>query len=182
MKSLSELSVERGAKSVGSFRWWQAVLIFVIANVASVLPAGYNGEEAFYNNFTQPSIAPPDWLFAPAWLFINVTSLVALYRIANLPKETPGRRTFIVLEGVGWVLFAIFSVLYFGMKSPILGAIDTVLGLVVALMSQWVSYLIDKRAALNILPRVLWLILAAYVSVYVALANRDLFLGVGPFM
>lgn len=182
MKAVEGLSVQKSVESAGPFRWWHAVLIFVVANVASALPAGYNGEEAFYNNFVQPAIAPPDWSFAPVWLFNNVTSLYALYRIANLPKDTPGRRYFIVLESVGWVLFAIFSVLYFGLKSPILGAIDTVLGLIVALLSLWVSYRIDRKAALNILPRVLWLVLAAYVSVYVALANRDVFLGVGPFM
>lgn len=182
MKSTQQSSVDRSSTLTGPFRWWHAVLIFVIANLASALPAGYNGEEAFYNNFVQPVIAPPDWLFAPAWLFLNVTSLVALHRIANLPRETPGRRYFIVLESIGWVLFAIFSALYFGLKSPVLGAIDTVLGLAVGILSLWVSYRIDKKAALNILPRVLWLILAAYVSVYVALANRDVFLGVGPFM
>lgn len=164
------------------FRWWHAAIIFVVANLLSALPAGYNGEEAFYNNFTQPAVAPPDWAFAPAWLFLNVTSLYALWLIANRPKETPGRRAFIWVEGIGWVLFAIFSALYFGLKSPILGAVDTVLGLIVGLLSLGVSYRIDRKASLNILFRVLWLVLATYVSVYVALVNRDEFLGAGPFM
>lgn len=177
MKSVQQSLIRPATHADKQFRWWHALIIFVVANVASALPAGYNGEEAFYNNFIQPAIAPPDWLFAPVWLFNNVTSLYALYRIANLPEGTPGRRPFIVLESIGWVLFAIFSALYFGLRSPILGAIDTVLGLVVGALSLWVSYRVDKTAALNILPRVLWLLLAAYVSVYVALANRDEFFG-----
>ena len=163
------------------FLWWHAALIFVVANALSAAPAGYNGEEAFYNNFIQPAIAPPDWAFAPAWLFNNVTSLYALWRVANLPVATPGRRLFVRLEAVNWVLFAIFSLLYFGLKSPILGAIDTVLGLLVTGWSLAVCYRINKKAALYILPRFLWLLLATHVSVYVALVNKDVLLNVGPF-
>lgn len=164
------------------FQWWHAAIIFVVANAISVAPAGYNGEEAFYNNFVQPALAPPDWAFAPAWLFNNVTSLYALWRIANRPATTPGRDTFIRLEAVNWVLFAFFTLLYFGLKSPILGGVDTVLGLIATGLSLFVSCRIDRIAALNILPRFLWLILATYVSVYVALYNRDVFFGIGPFM
>lgn len=164
------------------FRWWHAAIIFVVANALSAAPAGYNGEEAFYNNFSQPAIAPPDWAFAPAWLFNNVTSLYALWRIANLPLATPGRTMFIRLELLNWVAFAIFSLLYFGLKSPVLGAVDTVLGLVFTSLSLALSYRIDRLAALNILPRFLWLLLATYVSVYVALFNRDIFLAIGPFL
>ncbi|MCC5612752.1 tryptophan-rich sensory protein [Nostoc sp. CHAB 5834] len=165
-----------------SFRWWHAAIIFVVANVLSAAPAGYNGEEAFYDSFQQPAFAPPGWAFAPAWLFNNVTSLYALWRIANRPRGTAGRRTFIGLESINWVLFALFSALYFGLKSPILGAIDTVLGFVITGLSLFVSYRIDRIAALNILPRFLWLILATLVSVYVALYNRDVLLAVGPFL
>lgn len=164
------------------FQWYHAALIFVAANALSAAPAGYNGEEAFYNNFLQPAIAPPDWAFAPAWLFNNVTSLYALWRIANRPSTTPGRLVFIRLETVSWVLFAIFSLLYFGLKSPILGAVDTALGLIATGLSLFVSYRIDRIAALNILPRFLWLLLATYVSAYVALYNHDSFLGIGAFL
>ncbi len=75
-------SVSCGRRVVTSerdgFRWWHAALILVGANVVSAIPAGFGGDFAFYNSFRQPAIAPPDWAFAPVWLFLNVTSLVAL--------------------------------------------------------------------------------------------------------
>jgi translocator protein len=153
----------------------------VVANALSAAPAGYNGDEAFYNNFVQPAIAPPDWAFAPAWLFNNITSLYALWLIANRPVSTPGRRLFIQLEAVNWLLFALFTSLYFGLKSPLLGAIDTVLGLCLTGWSLAVSYRIDRKAAPNILPRFLWLLLASYVSVYVSVMNKDILFNIGPF-
>jgi len=160
------------------FRWWHAIAIFVGANLVSILPAGVNGDGAFYNSFQLPTVAPPDWLFAPMWLFLNVTSLWALSRVANAPRLTRRHRAFFVLEGTSWVLFALFNTVYFGLKSPVLGAIDTTAGLALGLAGLACCFSIDRRAALLILPRVLWLVLATYVSVYVALNNADVFLGI----
>lgn len=145
----------------------------------SILPAGVSGDEVFYNNFRRPAVAPPDWLFAPMWLFLNVTSLMALARVANDPEQTGDHRRVYVLEGSGWVLFAAFNTLYFGLKSPVLGAVDTAAGLAVGAGSLVYSLKVDRRAGLLILPRVLWLLLATYVSASVARHNRDEFLGRG---
>ena len=156
------------------FRWWYAVIIFVIANLISALPAGFKGDGVFYNSFQQPNVAPPDWLFPPMWLFLNITSLIALYIIANSPKR-PRRQIFLLLEAFGWILFAIFTTLYFGLNSPILGAIDTVAGLIVAVASLICCYSVSREASILISFRALWFILASYVSVYVALNNVDPF-------
>lgn len=162
------------------YRWWHAAAVGVVANLISAAPAGYNGDEAFYNNFAKPEVSPPDWLFAPVWLFNNVTSLYAGLLIANLPKKTKGRKTALWLEGIGWGLFASFSPLYFGLKSPVLGAINTVLGLGVGAASMGVASQLDKKAALALSPRVAWLLLATYVAISVASVNKDEFLGYDP--
>lgn len=155
-----------------SFRWWHAVLVFLVANAVSALPAGYGGDAVFYNDFALPRVAPPDRLFAPVWLSLNVTSLVALALVANSPRR-PARQAFLASEAVNWVLFAAFTTLYFGMGSPVFGAIDTVASLAVSIASLALACRIDRRAASGVLLRVLWLALASYVSVFVALHNPD---------
>ncbi len=165
------------------FRWWHAVVIFLVANGISALPAGLLGNEVFYNSFQQSRFAPPSWLFAPMWLFLNVTSLVALYWVANHPVSSGRRRLFLVFEASGWVLFASFTTVYFGLKSPILGAGVTVASLAVALGSFSAGLGVDRRAAALIFLRVLWLALASYISLYTAGHNTDPFLfgAVNPF-
>lgn len=157
------------------FRWWHAAAIFAAANLISALPAGYGGDDIFYNTFARPPLSPPDWLFAPMWLFLNITSLIALAIVVNSSARSTLRQGFLILEGIGWGLFAIFTTLYFWLQSPILGAIDTVAGLVVGLGSLACCIAISRRAAFLILLRVLWLSLASYVSLYVALYNIDEF-------
>jgi tryptophan-rich sensory protein len=160
--------------TTNKFHWTHAVGIFIAANIVSALPAGYAGDKIFYNNFKLPSVAPPDWAFASVWLLLNATSLVALYRIANQPPGAD-RRWFLISEALGWVLFAAFTTLYFLLRSPVMGAIDTVLGLATAATSFMLALRLDKPAALLIGLRVGWLLLASYVSVWVAMNNVDPF-------
>jgi tryptophan-rich sensory protein len=164
-----------------NFRWWHGLAIFLTANFLSVLPAGINGDEAFYNSFQKPVVAPPDWLFAPMWLVLNITSLIALAKVANQSARTRRHQLFFWSEGLGWVLFAAFNTLYFGLDSPILGAVNTSLGLLVAIVSVFVGWRIHRRAALFVGLRVLWLMLATYVSIYVAVNNVDLFFALSGF-
>jgi translocator protein len=167
-----EIHFEDHSMHSKQFRWWYALIIFLLANLFSAIPAGYNGDKAFYNNFQQPVVAPPDWLFAPMWLFLNITSLVAMYRVANLPASA-ARSRFLISEAIGWVLFSAFTTLYFLMKSPVLGAVDTVLGLLIAMYSMTQAKQLDQKTTLYVGLRFVWLCLASYVSVWVALHNAD---------
>ena len=162
------------------YKWWHAALVGLGANAISAAPAGFNGEEAFYDDFEKPAVSPPSWAFAPVWAFNNVTTLWSNLRVANLPDGTPGRRTALALEGASWGAFAAFSPLYFGLRSPVLGAADTALGLAATAASVAVTARLDKKAAWALVPRLAWLGLATYVSVEVARRNRDPFLGTGP--
>ncbi len=165
------------------FRWWHGAAILLAANAVSFWPAGVLGDAAFYTAFRLPAYAPPDWLFAPLWLVLNITSLVALARVANLDVEDgAGRRRGLVLvsEGMGWLLFAVFTTLFFWLHSPVLAAADTVAGLLVAVVSVAAAASLDRPAAGLIGLRLLWLLLASAVAVSVALHNPDPFLSAAP--
>ena len=163
------------------FRWWHGGAILVAANAVSFWPAGVLGDAAFYTSFRLPPYAPPDWLFAPLWLVLNMTSLVALARVANL-EIAPSRRRQLVLvsEGAGWLLFAVFTTFFFWLHSPVLAAADTVAGLLMAVVSVAAAAALDRPAAGLIGLRLLWLLLASAVAVSVALHNVDPFLSAAP--
>lgn len=162
------------------YRWWHAAAAGLAANALSAAPAGFNGDDAFYNDLKKPPAAPPDWLFPVAWGVNNLTTLWSNLRVANLPKETPGRRTALALEGVSWGLFASFTTLYFGLRSPVLGAANTAAGLATTAASVAVTAKLDRKAAWALTPRLAWLGLAAYVSASVARRNPDAFIGWDP--
>jgi translocator protein len=157
--------------TIPPFRFSHALGIFLLANLCSSLPAGIYGSAIFYNNFRQPWFAPPDWCFAPVWLFLNLTSLWALARALNTPNPSPAKSLLLRSELLGWLLFALFSPLFFGLRSPVLGALDTALGWLVASCSCVLALRLSSFAALLIGLRWLWLSLATAVSGYIALFN-----------
>ena len=159
------------------FRWWHAALLLCATNLIGAIPVGFAGDEEFYNSLARPSVAPPSWLFSPMWLFLNATSLVALWTVANRASQSRARIIFLWSEAVGWVLFAIFSSLYFGLRSPILGAVDTLAFAAITLVSLVCATRLSRSACWMLLPRMLWLLLAIYVSTYSALNSPDAIFG-----
>ena len=155
------------------YRWWHAAAVGLGANAVSAAAAGFNGDEAYYDRLETPPGSPPGWAFAPAWAVNNLTTLWSNLRVANLPVGTPGRRTALALEGASWGLFASFTGLYFGLRSPVLGAVNTAAGLAATAASVAVTARLDRRAAWALAPRLAWLGLATYVSVGTALRNPD---------
>ncbi len=69
------------------------------------------------------------------------------------------------------MLFAAFTTVYFLLHIPVLAAADTVAGLQAGLVSLVCAFRLDRQSAGFILLRVLWLGLATYVAVFVALSN-----------
>ncbi|MFK5647946.1 TspO/MBR family protein [Ornithinimicrobium sp. LYQ121] len=155
------------------YRWHHALAVGVAANLASALPAGYNGDEDYYASLRTPPGAPPGWLFAPVWATNNALTLWSNLRIANLPPRTPGRRTALAAEAASWVLFSAFSGVYFGLRSPVLGALDTAAGLAATAQSVRTTARLDRAATLALVPRLLWLGYATYVSTATAIASPD---------
>lgn len=166
--------------SAPRYRWWHAAAVGVLANLASALPAGYNGDERYYADLRTPPGSPPGWVFAPAWGVNNVLTLWSNLRVANLPPETEGRRAALVSEAATWGLFASFSTVYFGLRSPVLGAVDTVAGLATTTHGVVATARVDRSAAWALVPRLVWLAYASYVSTGTALRSRDHLFGWHP--
>ena len=165
----------------GGVRWWHCVLIFAAANLVSALPAGLAGDGDFYTRLRTPPFAPPDWLFPPVWLALNVASLVALWLAGNADTSAGGgadRAGFLWAEAAGWVLFAAFAPVFFGLRSLWGGAAVTLLSVAAAGASAvFAARLAAGPAAVGwgpfclILPRLLWVAFAGYVSVATAALN-----------
>lgn len=155
------------------YHWWQAAAVGLLANAPTALGLTGRNSKPFYQDLDQPPGAPPAWAFGPAWTLNNVTTLWSNLRVANAPEGTPGRRAYLALEGVGWGLFAAFTPAFFGLRSPVLGAVDSVAFFGTTLASTAIATQIDKKAALALLPRLAWTGFASYLALGVARRNDD---------
>lgn len=79
-----------------------------------------------------------------------------------------------------WICFAAFTTVSYGLRSPVLGAVNTLVALVATVVSVREAVKLDGAALALLSPRLGWLLLAGLVSTYVVLYNRGVFLSVGP--
>ncbi len=120
--------------------------------------------ETWYAFLEKPDFAPPNWLFAPAWLTLYTLMGVALYLVWQKGlRHKHVRRTF-VLFLIHLLFNAFWSVAFFGLESPFWALI------VIALLWLFILWLIglfsrvSKAAAYLLIPYWLWVSFAAVLN------------------
>lgn len=175
-----------GRRSDKEWGWGQALALYAGAQAATFgleyalkraqdrKPGRYD-DKMLYMQLKEPRFAPPSWLFAPAWTCNGISLLYGLVRVHNLPVRTPGRKGFLGLQTAFWLLYVAFTPLFFGLRSPLLGALVTNACLAVTAASETLALrrLKDGPAALSQLSTLLWLLIASATANATALWNRD---------
>jgi len=130
----------------------------------------YPSITGWYANLAKPSFTPPGWLFGPAWLTLYTLMGISLYLIwqkGTWKKE----RAAIYLFAVQLALNAEWSLLFFGMHSPLYGfACIIVLWLAIA-ATMVKFYSISRKASWLLAPYLLWVAFAAVLNFYVLILN-----------
>ena len=153
--------------------WHAAALALGASAVGALVSTNIQGTRDYYDSLKTPRVAPPAWAFGPAWTLNNAASSYAALRIINLPEGTPHRAAILALEGYNWAMFPLHAPLFFGLRSPMLGALHTGSCLGTTALSAALAARTDPKAALALMPRLAWLGLATYLSVFVAQHNED---------
>lgn len=180
------------------WRWYHGVLFYVAIQVISFglsklterfvgrgkakLTESLTGNADSFNysnSLNQPTFAPPDWVFIPVWLVNNAIAIWSLLYVANQPKSLPGRGAFLWLQGAIWTTYTAFISIFFGLRSPINGASNTILALLLTIASTVVSVtrLRDDKVTLSQILLLPWLSFASFAGTVVALWNKDDFYG-----
>lgn len=179
----------RNRYSRRKWQWYHGLALYAGANAATFalerlakrsqthVPE-QEADKVYYRQQKRPAFAPPSWAFGPAWTLNAISLIWGGLRVLNMPRRTEGRRPFLALQTAFWLLYVAFTPLYFGLRSPILGALVTQLTLGVTAASEAVAVkqLHDKPTAFSQLSTLFWLVVASATAITTALWNRDPFL------
>lgn len=184
------------------WQWYHGILYYVVVQllvfgfsgltslVTGNAGKGKNARELFFGNpsyfreLKQSIVAPPSWVFGPAWTINNVFQIWGDLAVLNKPKGTPGRTTYLALQGATWLDFVLFNAGYFSLRSPINAFVLTMIffGLTIASGFVAIFRLKDTKVALSLATLFVWLIIASTAATFQMLWNRDDFYKVGPFL
>lgn len=117
----------------------------------------------WYATLQQPALTPPNWVFGPVWTLLYALMGVA----AALVWRERDRR----VARIGLGLFAVqlalnfaWSLVFFGARNP-LGGLVVIVPLLVAVALTIATFdRVDRRAALLLVPYLLWTAFATYLN------------------
>lgn len=124
------------------------------------------GLETWYPGLVRPSIAPPNWVFAPVWTGLFALMGVAawiVWRRARDPGDRPLRLAAGLFAGQ-FVLNLAWSAVFFGAQSLLGGLVVIGLLWLAILATAAAFYRVDRRAGVLLVPYLAWVGFAAYLN------------------
>ena len=125
----------------------------------------------WYTTLLKPSFNPPNWIFAPVWTLLFLLMGISLYLIWNRGLRDKETKKAIFIFGVQLILNMIWSVLFFGLQSPLYAFIEIIILWFAILLTIISFYKIFKAAAYLLLPYILWVTFASALNFSILILN-----------
>ena len=126
----------------------------------------------WYANLEKPFFTPPNWLFAPAWTLLYILMGIAAFLVWRKGLENRGVRIALIVFLIQLALNALWSVVFFGLESPLYGLIVISILWIAILVTIIKFFRISRVASVLMWPYLLWVTFAAVLNASIWLLNR----------
>lgn len=125
----------------------------------------------WYATLAKPSFLPPSWAFPMVWTLLYLLMGIALYLVWEEGLEKTEVRKAMGIFGIQLFLNFMWSVLFFGLRSPLYGLLEIVVLWIVIFVNIWLFYKVSKKAGLLLVPYFLWVSFAALLNYSIWMLN-----------
>lgn len=153
-------------------------ILKLVASVILCQIAGFLGSifttpaiTTWYKTLNKPFFTPPNWIFSPVWIILFIImgiSLFFVWRKADHPKF----KIAFIFFFVQLILNVLWSIFFFGLRSPFLGLADIVALWIAILLTIQYSIKISKFAGVLLIPYLLWVSFASLLNFFLWILNR----------
>jgi tryptophan-rich sensory protein len=126
----------------------------------------------WYKSLAKPSFNPPDWLFGPAWTVLYLLMAVAAWLVWKQGIGAPGVKLALAVFLVQLILNCLWSILFFGLRSPLAGLVDIVAMWLAILATIILFFRVSVPAGVLLLPYIAWVSFAALLNAAILRLNR----------
>lgn len=145
------------------------LLCIIVGSLGSLVTI--TGPASWYATLEKPFFAPPNWVFGPVWITLFTLMGIALYLVWESGLKKPGVRTALMVFGAQFALNVLWSFLFFGLESPLLGLADIILLWILIAATIVLFYRVRKGASYLLIPYIAWVSLALVLNASVYLMN-----------
>lgn len=125
----------------------------------------------WYASLNKPFFAPPNWLFGPAWTLLYFLMGVSFYLILQKNRKKKVVKTAIHFFLAQLVLNFLWSPIFFGLRSPLLGLITIVALWLLIIITMKKFYPLSKAAFYLLIPYLLWVSFATVLNAAIVVLN-----------
>lgn len=157
-------------QKVNVFRLLVSIIICQFAGViGSIFTA--SSLEGWYFLLEKPTFNPPSWVFFPAWTILYTLMGISLYLVWEHGLQHKEVKTGIFLFGLQLGLNTLWSLLFFGLKSPYYAFLEILVLWVAILLTIIQFWKISKSASFLLIPYILWVSFAALLNYQIWVLN-----------
>jgi len=150
------------------------IISIVVCQLAGIIGSIFTTPAipTWYASLKKPSFSPPNWLFAPVWITLFVLMGIALFIVWRKGMDAPFVKTGLILFGIQLVFNVLWSIAFFGSRSPIGGLIVIAVLWVAILLTILEFWKVSQWAAILLWPYIVWVSFASVLNLSLFLLNR----------
>lgn len=151
------------------------VISIVICQLAGVVGGLFTASsvDTWYATLIKPSFNPPNWLFSPVWITLYGLMGIALFLVFKKGLDAKGVKVALVLFFAQLAANTLWSVLFFGLKLPLVALLEIVVLWALILLTMIKFFKVSMPAGLLLLPYILWVSFAAVLNFFLWSLNRS---------
>jgi benzodiazapine receptor len=145
------------------------VAVAVVAGVGGL--ATSTGVDSWYRTIDKPPWNPPDGVFGPVWTALYVAMAVAAWLVAREGVDLRAVRMALGAYGVQLALNLAWTLVFFGLESPV-GGLLVIVALLAAIVATTVLFArVSRPAAWLMVPYLAWVAFATSLNVAIVVLN-----------
>jgi translocator protein len=125
----------------------------------------------WYAALQKPAFNPPSWLFAPVWITLYTLMGISAYIVWQKGLKKKNVKVALVIFGVQLLLNALWTIIFFGLKNPLLAFIEIIILLAAVAVTMMKFYPLSRTAAYLLVPYLLWTAFAAALNLAIIMVN-----------
>lgn len=156
-----------------------AGVIGSVFTVSAIPTHSASSGQAWYAGLVKPALNPPSWIFGPVWTTLYALMGVSLFLLWKQHTNKLENVRMLRIWKIGIAAFfiqlflnALWSILFFGLKSPGWALVDITALWFAIVWAIAVFYKISKPAAYLLVPYLLWVGFAGYLNYSIVALNQ----------
>ena len=152
----------------------QLAISIIAVLAAAVIGSLFTGKSVtvWYPGLKKPAFTPPNRVFGPVWTLLYILMAISVFLVWQQGLDTVGGLTAFILFWTQLAFNALWSAVFFGLKSKGGGVIVIIILWLLIVATIIVSFQVSLWAGILLIPYILWVSLASYLNIGIWLINR----------